>query len=117
AVAAEVHSTSSAAVSDRAVQGVSLPAGRAGCMIRPEQLLVHVAEAGSLVVESSLFQGVVSEVILRHQPTGRTRRVYHRPAGPALQPGMRVLLRVVACVLALLMPFALAGCDASAAAD
>jgi hypothetical protein len=75
---------------------------------RPERTEIVAAPQGPLVVKSARFGGSVAEAELLHEPTGKVRKFFHRPAAAKLAPGQRVGLRVL--VLCLLVIF-LAGCS------
>lgn len=60
--------------------------------LRPERLVVTPDGATACVVEASRFHGAVAEVLLRHTPSGATRRFWHRPSGNHLAPGTHVRL-------------------------
>lgn len=77
--------------------------------IRPEQVSITDSADGPIMVRESRFQGGVAEVELEHEPTGATRRMFHRPAGDLLRAGQRVVLKLL-CLLMLLM---LVGCGDS----
>ncbi len=54
---------------------------------RPEQIAIAPADRTVFTVLAARFRGSVAEVDLRHEPTGRERRFYHRPASNRLRPG------------------------------
>lgn len=66
---------------------------------RPEQILAQQDEQSPFVVESSRFQGSVAELELRHEPSGKVRTFYHRPATNHLARGTRILLKALLCLL------------------
>ena len=70
-----------------------------GRAVRPERLSIEPAEDGSLVV-ASRFAGAIAETELAH--AGETRTFFHRPVRP-LAAGMRVALRVLSLLLAVLL--------------
>lgn len=76
--------------------------------LRPEQVTLVPDDAGPTVVESSLFQGDIAEVTLRHDTAGQ-RLVYHRPTSAnGLHAGDRVSLKLLLLVVLIFM---LGGCD------
>ena len=87
-----------------------LPAGETRS-VRPELLEIVPAEDGAAVVESARFVGSHSEVML-HNPEHDIRRLaFVRSAGPEIVPGLRVALRTVALLIAVLLGFP--GCGRS----
>jgi ABC-type multidrug transport system ATPase subunit len=78
---------------------------------RPEQVSVSPAESSALVVKSAVFSGSVGETEFLDERSGRTGRVFHRPAGDVLRAGQRVLVKVVALFLLCL---SVAGCTSAA---
>ncbi len=78
---------------------------------RPEQVSVAPADAGPLVVQSAAFSGSVAETELLDERSGRTRHLFHRPAGDVLRAGQRVAVNVVAMLLLCLL---LASCSSAA---
>jgi ABC-type multidrug transport system ATPase subunit/DNA-binding beta-propeller fold protein YncE len=87
-------------------QWLGVPADGDRCY-RPEQIVVESAN-GPFVVEESRFAGSFAEVALRDPRTATTRRFFHRPAGPRLSAGHKVVLRVI---VALWMCFFASACD------
>ncbi len=76
--------------------GITLDADRC---YRPEQLAITAAAEGPYVVDEARFAGAFGEVALSDRQTGASRRFYHRPTGPGLKKGSRVVLRVIAALL------------------
>jgi iron(III) transport system ATP-binding protein len=70
---------------------------------RPEQIAISPAAEGPFVVEEARFAGAVAEVELHDSRSGSSRRFFHRPAGPRLAKGSRVVLRVIASLVACLL--------------
>lgn len=66
---------------------------RARCF-RPEQVDISPANISHVVVRSVSFRGAIGEVELHHINAAVSRRFFHRPAGPALQPGMPAVVRL-----------------------
>jgi ABC-type multidrug transport system ATPase subunit/sugar lactone lactonase YvrE len=62
---------------------------------RPEQVSVTPVESSSLVVQSASFSGSVGETEFLDEQSGRTNRVFHRPAGDVLRAGQRVIVKVM----------------------
>lgn len=77
--------------------------------VRPERLSIHADPGGSATVEASRFAGSIAEVDLLDTRHGVRRTFVHRPAGPLLGPGDRVLMKLLSLLLMLLF----AGCDGS----
>lgn len=70
------------------------PEGRA-VAIRPERLLIDIRKESNLEVHSTFFSGGCSETRLQHIVTGQQRTFMHRSGDARLQPGKRVLLRIL----------------------
>jgi iron(III) transport system ATP-binding protein len=66
---------------------------------RPEQISVQTVGQSPFVVESARFQGAVSELEVRHEPTGAVRTFYHRPSSNHLMRGARIVLKALLCLL------------------
>lgn len=77
-------------------------------VLRPERLHIETADESPLVVEDARFCGAFAEVDVRHEATGRSRRLMHRPSGDVLRRGMRVVL---SATLGLCFALCCAGCD------
>lgn len=77
---------------------------------RPEQISVMTDGQSPFVVDTARFQGSVAELELRHEPTGATRTIYHRPSSNHLARGARVVLQVL---LGLLLALQVTGCGHS----
>jgi ABC-type multidrug transport system ATPase subunit len=75
---------------------------------RPEEVGVVPVESSPLVVRSAIFSGSVGELEVVDESSGRTRRLFHRPAGDTLRAGQRVIFKVVALLAAI---FVAAGCS------
>ena len=80
--------------------------GWSAISIRPERLGVANADSGRFRVEAARFAGVSAEVDLVDERDGARRTFVHRPAGPSLRPGDRVLLKVLLLFIVALV----AGC-------
>jgi ABC-type multidrug transport system ATPase subunit len=65
-----------------------------GQCYRPEQIEIVPAHISHVVVRSATFRGAVAEVELHHINAAASRRFFHRPAGPALQPGTPAEIRL-----------------------
>ena len=79
--------------------------------IRPERLGVEVSSSGSLKVEAARFAGASGEVDLVNERDGSRKTFIHRPVGPTLKTGDRVLLKLLMLLVAM---FFLPGCDSGA---
>jgi len=85
---------------------------------RPEEIGVSLVEpsdtaaSSSLVVQTAAFSGSVAELEFLDEHSGRTRRVFHRPAAARLRAGQRVLVKVLMLLLATML---LAGCTQAVA--
>lgn len=82
--------------------------GHATC-IRPERLAVEPSTDGPAKVEASRFAGASAELDVINVYDGARRTFIHRPSGPSLRPGDRVLLKVLMLFLVVL----LVGCSGS----
>ncbi len=78
-------------------------------VLRPEQLAIEPAHDGPTVI-ASRFSGSIAETEL--SLASQTRTFFHRPARP-VAPGMRVALKVLAALVAMLIA-ACGGADSSA---
>lgn len=92
---------------EEAAEWLGVPADAALCL-RPEQVAVTRQEQSRLEVASSEFAGSVADVQIRDVRNGRSRSFLHRPTGPSLRPGDRVVLKVCLALLACWM--LLSGC-------
>ncbi|HLJ11080.1 MAG TPA: ATP-binding cassette domain-containing protein [Planctomycetaceae bacterium] len=79
---------------------------------RPEEIDVAIAESSPLVVEEAIFAGSMGEVEVLDEHSGRSLRIFHRPALTALRVGQRVAFRVLALIAACLF---VAGCTNASA--
>ena len=70
-----------------------------GAAVRPERLCIEAAEFGPVVV-ASRFAGAIAETEVLH--AGEKLTYFHRPSRPLLA-GMRVALRVLSVLIALLV--------------
>lgn len=77
--------------------------------VRPERLSIHANPEGPAKVEACRFAGSIAEVDLQDTRQGARRTFVHRPAGPLLRPGDRVLMKVLTLLLVLMF----AGCESS----
>jgi ABC-type multidrug transport system ATPase subunit/DNA-binding beta-propeller fold protein YncE len=66
---------------------------------RPEQISVQLDGQSPIVVESSHFQGAVTELEVRHAQTGAVRKFFHRPSSNHLARGTRIALQALFCLL------------------
>jgi iron(III) transport system ATP-binding protein len=89
------------------VRWLGTSAGASTSCVRPERLLVAPDPNGPAQVEQARFLGSSEEVDLVELDQGTRRTVIHRPVFPSLQPGDRVLLKM----LILLIAVVLAGCS------
>ena len=78
--------------------------------IRPEQLMVLAKMHSPLRVEAARFAGASAEVDLVDERDGARRTFLHRPSGPTLKAGDRVLLRLLMLFMALVL---FVGCESS----
>ena len=76
--------------------------------LRPERLHIEAADTSPLLVDDARFCGAFGEVDVRHEESGRRRRLIHRPSGDLLRRGMRVAL---SATLGLCLALCCAGCD------
>jgi DNA-binding beta-propeller fold protein YncE len=76
--------------------------------IRPERLSVEMSLNSGLKVEAARFAGASGEVDLVDERDGSRKTFIHRPAGPTLKTGDRVLLKLLMLLVAMLF---LPGCD------
>ena len=71
---------------------------------RPEHLAIAPVPDGPLIVREHTDRGTLAETELLHEPTGQTRRFFHRPTDGPIPPGRRARLTValvtLACALA-----------------
>ncbi len=82
----------------------------AAICVRPERLGIEFAETSGLRVEAARFAGASGEIDLVDDRDGVRRTFIHRPSGPTLKAGDRVLLRLLMLCLAMLF---LSGCESS----
>lgn len=75
---------------------------------RPEQIVVTASSDGPFVVEEARFAGSFGEVAVSDPKSATTRRFFHRPSGPRLGKGQRVVLKLI---VALVMCFFGSACD------
>jgi len=75
--------------------------------VRPERLSIQSSPDGIATVEATRFAGAIAEVDLLQTQHGARRTFLHRPAGPSLRPGDRVLMVLLTLLLMLLLP----GCE------
>jgi iron(III) transport system ATP-binding protein len=80
--------------------------------LRPEQLAVAIDAGSPLVVESSRAGPLVTVSQFRDERTQQLRSIWHRTADCGLQRGSRVLLRLCAVLVLLLL---VVGCQRSSA--
>lgn len=69
------------------------PGDQARCY-RPEQLEISIANISHVVVREASFRGAIAEVELHHLNAAVSRRFFHRPSGPMLQPGLPAAIRL-----------------------
>ncbi len=75
----------------------------ARCCYRPEQIALRESPEGQFLVRESRFRGPIAETRLEQSETGRTRVFRHRPSGDHLNPGRRVVIKVLAALLLLIV--------------
>ncbi len=78
--------------------------------IRPEQLVVLATEHAPLRIEAVRFAGASEEVDLVDERDEARRTFIHRPVGPTLKAGDRVVLRLLMLFMAMLL---FVGCESS----
>jgi ABC-type multidrug transport system ATPase subunit/DNA-binding beta-propeller fold protein YncE len=85
--------------------------GDSAC-IRPERLTISAETTSPLCVEESRFCGATSEVVLRDERNGGTRRFVHSSqCNASIRPGDRVVLKLLALLIGLMF---VVGCNREA---